>query len=109
MRLAFLHLRRRVTLCSLSVLLPLGAAGQEACPKGIAVNGQVVDSTGAAIVGAVVTLDRLPPERSNQRGEFTYDCVSAQTHTLQVSADGFAERSLSISPSRAGHAAAKPS
>ncbi|MBW8749725.1 MAG: carboxypeptidase regulatory-like domain-containing protein, partial [Acidobacteria bacterium] len=63
----------------------------------------MVDRTGAAIVGAVLTLDQLPPTRSNQLGEFVYSCVAAQQHTLQVAASGFAERTLTISPSHAGH------
>ncbi|WP_263416495.1 TonB-dependent receptor [Terriglobus albidus] len=90
--------------CFLPLLLPLISHGQQPCTDGgIQVDGRVVDRTGAAIVGAVLTLDQLASTRSDQRGEFLYNCVTSQQHILQVAANGFAERTLTISPSHAGH------
>ena len=72
--------------------------------------GRVVDATGAAIVGAQVTVTSDRPGTptsvvTNQQGEFDVTLVSG-TYTVRVSANGFTDESRRITVSQSAVAAA---
>ncbi len=66
-------------------------------------SGDVEDSTHALIPGALVQVDGGRKVTSGPDGRFHLACVTAGSHTLRVSADGFASKDLKVT---APHAAA---
>ncbi|MDE1160593.1 MAG: carboxypeptidase regulatory-like domain-containing protein [Acidobacteriaceae bacterium] len=63
------------------------ALAQSSCTR---LDGVVMDSTGALIPGANVTLDGKTEHRSDAAGRFDFACLSEGKHALTASAEGFA-------------------
>ena len=74
------------------LLLPPSAVAQITTGT---VMGRVVDSTGAVVVGAHVTLvseargTRSAPVVTNEAGDFVVPDLTADTYTLEISTQGF--------------------
>ncbi len=86
-------------LCASALLMPLSAAAQQ--PR--IVSGTVLDSTGAAINGAAVTLKTASGERrttSDRTGSFSLENVSAGEAMLTVAFDRFAPFTTSLNGPR---------
>ncbi len=67
------------------------AAAQTACPSPDAIGkGQVVDTTGAAIIGATVNLADGNTSPTNREGRFSTTCLAPGSYTAFVEAPGFA-------------------
>lgn len=89
---------------ALNLLMACRAGGQEACRNGMTIDGSVIDPTGAAIIGAQLTLDQDHLTQSGKTGGFVYPCLALESHILKISAAGFAERTVELSPAyRAYH------
>lgn len=86
-------------LCASVLLMPLSAGAQQSR----SVSGTVLDSTGAAITGAAVTLKTASGERrttSDRIGNFSFENVPAVEATLTVTFDRFAPFTMSLSGPR---------
>jgi catecholate siderophore receptor len=91
------------TLASAATITDHEAQGREVAPTGV--RGRVVDPTGAAIVGAQVTVTSDRPSAptfavTDQQGEFEI-AVVAGGYTIRVTASGFADeaRQVVVDPS----------
>ena len=80
------------------------AGAQSACglAHAAALTGTVRDSTQALIPGAQVLLDGGTPVVSGSDGRFRMPCVTAGSHNLTVSAEGFESNTLQIRTPQAG-------
>ncbi len=82
-----------------AVAVPFAAA-QIACPGGaMSGKGQVLDATGAAIVGANVSIsDHGATVTTDRQGRFTTACLAAGSYAVTVQASGFepADTNLSV-------------
>ena len=58
--------------------------------------GSVVDTTGAIIPGATVSLDKNTTVTSGSDGHFRFPCVADGSHHLQIAATSFANESLTV-------------
>ncbi|SNS37150.1 Carboxypeptidase regulatory-like domain-containing protein [Granulicella rosea] len=61
-------------------------AQQPACGK---LSGQVLDATGAIVVGATVRIDAAMAIRTDAQGRFTTGCLSGEKHRITVTFEGF--------------------
>src|SRR5580698_159282 len=80
--------------CFAACALP-HAFAQTAC-HGAKLSGVVRDSTRALIPGAAITLDQAQSVTSASDGTFVFSCVDAGPHHLLATAEGFAQRDLSL-------------
>ena len=84
----------------LALLLSGAHAGAQSCTgaaaQSVTLKGQVVDSTGALVPGADVTLDGGAKVQSGPDGRFIYRCVARGKHTVTVARDGFAPLSANV-------------
>ena len=69
--------------------------GESAC-SGAPLSGIVVDSTGAIIPGAAISLENGTTVTSGTDGHFRFPCVSDGTHHLQIAATSFAKKELTV-------------
>ncbi len=76
--------------------LTQAASAQAACTNGKPLAGTVVDTTGALIPGASLTLDAGAARTSGNDGRFRFPCVPAARHHLTVAAPGFAPLELNV-------------
>ena len=73
------------------------APAQNACPKGTdRAHGQVLDTTGAAIVDAEVTLPGQATLHTNAEGRFATACLAPGMHPAQAAAEGFASAPMQL-------------
>ena len=73
-----------------SVAMCTGMLTAQECAAGRGrVAGQVVDSTGALIVGAQVVVDRAAELTTDAQGRYGSQCVVNGPHTVRVAATGF--------------------
>jgi hypothetical protein len=77
----------------LAVLLAAGASAQEFRGR---IQGNVVDSSGAAVVGATVTLLNVQTgvsatRQSNETGHYIFDLINPGTYTITVEFAGFSK------------------
>ncbi len=73
------------------VLLTAAAAvcaGQECSPGQYRITGQVLDTTGAAIVTAAVLVEHAGGLRIDAQGQFA-TCLAVGHHALSIAANGF--------------------
>lgn len=89
----------------LCAMLPLAASAQRSCPAGAAsVAGQVLDSTGAAIVDATVALqpgsDIL---HTNSEGRFVTSCLPFGRYAANIEAPSFESASRDLEVGGANH------
>ena len=64
--------------------------------SGAPLTGSVVDTTGAIIPGATVTLENGTAVTSDSDGHFRFPCVNDGSHHLQITATSFANQSLTV-------------
>lgn len=74
-----------------------GSAAQECAQHTARAMGEVLDSSGALIVGASVQVDSNIRLQSDREGHYSTACVADGSHELQVQADGFEAVSARIS------------
>ena len=86
---------------SVTALFAPRAYPQTVC-NGKPLSGTVVDSTGALIPGASITLDGGAARKSGNDGRFRFPCVAAARHHLAVAAAGFAPLELNVSSGSGG-------
>ncbi len=75
-----------------AVILPSGAAGQ----VGVPVEGLVVLEGGAAVEGALVELDGLPPTVTDPLGGFRFEDVPTGPRRIRVTAFGYVSRTDTV-------------
>ncbi|WP_419805067.1 carboxypeptidase regulatory-like domain-containing protein [Terriglobus sp.] len=75
------------------------AANAQDCPRA---QVEVLDTTGAAIVSAPVTLDNKPAGVTDAHGHFTSTCLTTGPHTLRVEAENFEPTTTNLDPTRLG-------
>ena len=80
--------------CFVLIVAPL--ANAEGSCKGVPLIGAVVDSTGAIIPGASISLDATSTITSGADGHFRFPCVADGTHHLRISAESFGKENLTI-------------
>lgn len=83
------------SLCFLLSLAPAAAHAQTAPCTGAALAGTVHDSTDAIIPGAQVALDNGTPATTDSAGRYRFPCVANGPHQLHITAQGFADTTLS--------------
>lgn len=71
-------------------------SGEPACSAGAPLAGTVVDTTGAIIPGASVSLENGTKVTSGSDGHFRFPCVSDGSHHLQIAATSFAEKEFAV-------------
>jgi len=86
---------------ALAALTPSCALAQTAC-AGMAITGDVRDSTMALVPGATLTLENGRSVNSGKDGRFSLPCVDGGRHQLHVTADGFAERTVAVAVPQTG-------
>ena len=64
--------------------------------SGAPLTGTVVDTTGAIIPGATVSLETGTSVTSGSDGHFRFPCVTDGSHHLQVAATSFADQALTV-------------
>ncbi|HEV2577655.1 MAG TPA: carboxypeptidase regulatory-like domain-containing protein [Acidobacteriaceae bacterium] len=69
--------------------------GESAC-AGAPVSGIVVDTTGAIIPSATVSLENGARVTAGSDGHFRFPCVSDGSHHLQITASSFAKRDFAV-------------
>ncbi len=69
---------------------------------------QVLDATGAAVVGAAVSLDGRNAGSSDARGRFETGCLASGSHRLNVAAEGFEPMAIRVEAGRAATLKLKP-
>jgi hypothetical protein len=69
--------------------------GESAC-AGAPVSGIVVDTTGAIIPGATVSLESGTTITSGSDGRFRFPCVADGQHHLQITATSFAKKEITL-------------
>ena len=101
-----MHFRRVILSASLLLSASLGVVAQSACRQGTAaVSGQVLDGTGAAVVGASVTL--APGDavsHSDRDGRFTTPCLASGVYRATVEAPSFEPVTRDLEIGAAGRA-----
>ena len=80
--------------CFALLVAPLAHA--EGPCKGVPLSGAVVDTTGAIIPGASISLDATSTITSSSDGRFRFPCVADGTHHLQISAESFGNQNLTV-------------
>lgn len=83
-----MRIEARVT----GILLTAAAAvcaGQECNPGQHHITGQILDTTGAAIVSASVQVDHASGLRMDAQGRFDTICLATGNHIISVAANGF--------------------
>jgi hypothetical protein len=80
--------------CFALIVAPLAHA--ESSCNGVPLAGAVVDTTGAIIPGASISLDARSTIRSGSDGRFRFPCVADGTHHLQISAESFGNENLTV-------------
>jgi hypothetical protein len=80
--------------CFALLVAPLAHA--ESSCKGASLTGAVVDTTGAIIPGASVSLDGTSTITSGSDGRFRFPCVADGIHHLQISAESFGNQNLTV-------------
>jgi hypothetical protein len=83
-----------IVIC-LAALAPIGLRAETAC-NGAALTGAVVDTTGAIISRASVSLDGGQQVTSGADGHFRFPCVAEGEHHLHIVAQSFSARDLSV-------------
>jgi len=79
----------RLAIAAAMVSATLGVQAQQCATHSGRVSGEVRDTTGALIVGAVVAVDAGDPVRTDKQGRFDSACVVDGSHTVSIEADGF--------------------
>ena len=90
-----------------SLILPIACLAMLAAPTAFAENdgstcsgaqltGTVVDTTGAIIPGATISLETGTSVTSSSDGHFRFPCVANGSHHLQLTATSFASQTLTV-------------
>lgn len=79
-----------------SVLSPFFGLAQRQCANGVRIEGTIMDPTGAIIPGAQVQASDGETATSDAAGRYFLPCAPAGTATLNVQAQGFEVKSLSV-------------
>jgi hypothetical protein len=81
------------------ILLTSTAGAQTDCAAGTTrARGQVLDSTGAAIVSARVSITGNASLRTDAEGRFVTACLAKGTHNASVAAEGFEPAKMTLEP-----------
>jgi Carboxypeptidase regulatory-like domain len=92
-----MYSNRRLVLCAaLGLAVMRYGFGQQLCPNGIRVEGTVTDPTNALIPGAEVQAADGLRATTDPAGRFSLACVSSNSGTLVVRANGFSTTSVPV-------------
>jgi outer membrane receptor for ferrienterochelin and colicins len=82
--------RIRIAILSSIVVVVAGVTGARAAEEDCSARGRIVDSSGAVLPGAIVTVVGRDPVASGPDGTFCLANLEAGEHRLDISLDGFA-------------------
>lgn len=76
--------------------------GQQPCIAGLRIDGIITDPTGAVIPGAQVQAVNGDKTTTDAAGRFVLPCISTESTTITVTAEGFAQRTAKANRSSQG-------